>query len=141
RLSKATETSASLAWSPGKRLAIHLLTYYGWGKIDFGTEDKVLDIFFETAPVRVRAEAVRWVGTLNWSEGDDVESREQVVSRYRKLIERRIERFELHEDEEGSHELDAFGRWVISPYFGDDWALSQLERALQIRGRIESDSL
>jgi hypothetical protein len=140
RLVDVTESRLSGTWSPTSRLGIHLVTYYGWGNLDFGSSDGLLEGYFQRAPVAVRADILQWIGRLKWKDDVNVEERQQVIGRYQRLLEQRITFFERLGRVEEATELEAIGNWVISPYFDQDWSLKQLQRALKIVGRIRHDS-
>lgn len=142
RLSTAAEMKSSGMWSPANRLGNHLLTYYGWGILDFGEDDGLFDAFFESAPVTVRSDVMQWVGRLKWSDDTDLEDGNRALDRFRALMERRITFFERSDKaRDDAGELESFGSWVMSPYFDEDWCLDQLERILRKVGRVQQDSM
>ena len=66
------------------------MVYYWLGKLDFGTEDGLMDGFYAVASDDLRAHATWFVGTSvpNW--GDEATPPE-AYERLRKLIARRLE--------------------------------------------------
>lgn len=141
KLPKTSGKQVSESWSPPGHLARHLFAFYGWGIIDFGENDSLLDTFFDKAPLEVRINALQWVGRLTWKDDEDDDDRNSVLQRYQDMFERRITFYENKTDASvDASELESFGRWVISPYYEDGWCLKQLQRVLKIVGRVRSDT-
>jgi hypothetical protein len=75
--------------SPEVRLAQHLMVYYWLRKLDFGTEDGLIDGFYHVASDDLRGHATWFIGTSVAKRGD--EAPPEAYERLRKFIERRLE--------------------------------------------------
>jgi len=124
--------------SPEVRLAQHLTVYYWLGKLDFGTEDGLMDGFYAVASDDLRAHATWFVGTSvpNWGD----EAPPEAYERLRKLIARRLEAGRLAPSPDGFvKELANFGYWFVSGKFEERWALDTLLSALRLTKKTESE--
>lgn len=121
---------------PAKRLAEHLMLYYGRGRI--GLEDDILRSFYVAAPASVRAHAIHFVG---WSLGrEEKKIPEDVVERFRRLWDWRAREVLASPDHQSRKaELMAFGLWYASGKFPSSWALSYLKDILKNCRAVEGD--
>jgi hypothetical protein len=128
-----------LAW---QNLADHLMVYYLRGRLDL--DDGLLQEFFNTAPVELRAVALRFIGRSSYTIEDrmprplDPPASGELVDRAIALWEARIAVAEAAEDRSAvAPEMAEFGWWFVSPAFDPEWALTQIARALRQAGSVE----
>jgi hypothetical protein len=124
--------------SPEVRLAQHLMVYYWVGRLDFGTEDGLINGFFRVASDDLRGHAIWFVGASVTNWGDEAPA--EAYERLRKLIERRLEAA----TSKGSpytfvKELSNFGYWFVSGKFEERWALMILLNILMLTKKSESE--
>jgi hypothetical protein len=124
--------------SPEVRLAQHLMVYYWVGKLDFDTEDGLIDGFYAVASDDLRGHATWFIGTSIAHWGD--EAPPEAYERLRKLIERRVEAARLAPSADNfTKELSNFGYWFVSGKFEERWALDTLLSVLRLTKKTESE--
>jgi hypothetical protein len=124
--------------SPEVRLAQHLMVYYWLGKLDFGTEDGLIEGFYAIASDGLRGHATWFVGTSVARWGDDAPP--EAYERLRNLIVRRLEAAKLARSPEAfSRELSNFGYWFVSGKFEERWALDTLLSVLLLNKKTEAE--
>jgi hypothetical protein len=115
-----------------RTLVSHLMQYYGYGVIEL--DDPLLQQFFASASIKLRAQAL---GDIGWSliqEGTSLS--EEIQARFMRLWESRMEVLKTSTKEEAD-ELATFGWWLACGRFPDAWAIEQalpiLEQARSLR--------
>jgi hypothetical protein len=114
------------------RLAEHVLLLYAQGVISLDTSDGLVALFFSTADVALRREALSHLGWLIFRSGDQLPL--EVLDRLKSLWEWRERRAE-ETGEDG--ELGAFSWWFLSSHFPEEWSVPHLVRAAGATGRLE----
>jgi len=121
--------------SPDNRIAEHLMALYWRGRLDLDSQG-LLGRFYKKASDAVRAHAIRYVGVSLSRSAQPVPGK--VLKRLETLWEWRIK---SAEEEQGeipyTDEVSEFGSWFCCGQFDDEWAISQLERALKLPQQIE----
>jgi hypothetical protein len=120
---------------PDKHLGQHLMSFYLRGDLEF--DDPLLQDFFALSPVRVRAQAVEFLGHVLH---DDEAVTDVHCARLQQLWEFRIGAAKA-EGDRGRDELEQFGWWFSGKSCDEEWLLAQLLQVLGLIGRIEPDSL
>lgn len=124
---------------PATCLAEHLMAFYWRGKVSFGDEDELLELFFEAASDELRADAIGFVGRAVENSDDPIP--EEIMDRLINLWELRSRA--IHgSGEVQSHqkELSAFGWWFRASQLDDQWAINSLLDVLPAIKAIECDS-
>jgi len=124
----------------GKRLAEHLMGFYWNGIIGVDERDGFFDRFWIGAPAEVRRHALwnlgRWI--YNWKEPLDAALKKRLMS----LWERCLSTAEESGDRDSyRREIAQFGWWFCSEKLPEEWAIEQLQAALDFAGRAEPDHL
>lgn len=110
------------------RIADHLMIYY-WNGYLFLEKNGLLDLFFKTAPVKYRSEAINYIGfELRRIE---VQPEKDILDRLKKLWESRLKDV-LTNPNQGTEELEEFGSWFSSGAFEIEWAIDNLQKVLQV---------
>ncbi len=137
RIGGAASDRSRLA-DPDSKLAEHLVTFYWRGKVALGTSESLVDFFLDQAPDKLLGEALAFVGrSLDNTKGVVPPA---ILERLRKLWEARLEYCRGETPASHVKEVGAFGWWFASAKFDTDWALEQLQAALELsEGRIEPD--
>jgi hypothetical protein len=118
--------------APDARLAEHVLLLYTRGVIDFATGDGLVALFFSTADIAVRREALSHLGWLVFRSEDQPPP--EVLDRLQSLWDWR----EWRADETGDDgELGAFSWWFMSPHFSEEWSVPHLVRGASASGQLE----
>lgn len=118
--------------NPETELGAHLMAFYWRGKLDL--DNALLNEFFARAGDEVRSNALetmgRWLCQLK--ESDQLPS-EDVRRKLMTLWESRLQSAQDN-PVRGGHvrEMAAFGWWFRSDFFPAAWAVTQLDRALEI---------
>jgi hypothetical protein len=101
-------------------------------------EDSLIQRFFASAPPELRGEAVKYVGRS--LRDAQAEPASEVLDRLMALWESRLAAAEGNE-EPGvlAPEMEAFGWWFLSGKLPDEWALTNLIRALSVSRRVDLD--
>jgi hypothetical protein len=120
---------------PESSLAEHLLILYWRGTLGFGEPDGLLERFYALASDELRAHAAGFVGRVLAKENATPDA----LARLEELWERRLESAE-EDSKSMSEELGAFGWWFLSGKFGDERALTHLDRALALGGDVGHDA-
>lgn len=128
------DNEAGLLGDVGEALAGHLMELYSQGVIAFGDQDGLLDRFYQAADVERRAQAIDAIGHGIADEG--VELSDEITSRLRSLMERRIDA--VREGGDGE-ELRGYAWWFASGKFDPEWSLAKLREALEVGGRLQPD--
>jgi hypothetical protein len=114
------------------RLAEHVLLLYAQGVIGLDTSDGLVALFFSTADITLRREALSHLGRLVFRSEDQLPL--EVLDRLKSLWEWRERRAEETGDD---GELGAFSWWFMSPHFPEEWSVLHLVRATGATGRLE----
>ena len=132
-----TEEKEQNLLMPDRRLAEHLMTFYGRGKLDFNEEQDIIPRFWINASSTLREYAMEFIGrSLEVTKG--VVSPE-ILIRFQKLWEKRLAVAKVFN--ESKSEMVSFGWWFISGKFDDKWSILQLVEALKISGKIKLDRM
>jgi hypothetical protein len=126
---------------PDRSLAEHLMVLYGRGQIP-QTQDSLLALFFETAPVEIRAYAIEFVGRSLSDEPPGTTLPSDVVQRFMALWQWRLEHARQRAAGAGSEpaeELTGLGAWFGSGVFPEDWSFEQLQAVVELGGKVEPD--
>lgn len=120
------------------RLGQHLMILYWRGELELDDPNNLINRFFVNAPASARGKAFEFIGlSLNRNE-DEVP--EVILGRLRVLWEQRFNDIvKAGMLEPSEPELVAFGWWFISGKFGDDWAIIQLRRILELGVQLEPE--
>ncbi|MBI5367168.1 MAG: hypothetical protein HZA54_09035 [Planctomycetes bacterium] len=119
------------------RLAQHLMVFFARGRCVEPGPRALLAAFFETAPDRLRGEAVAHLGhLLRHSVGA---LHPDVANRLQQLWQERLTRGQAARGQGAQAELAAFGWWFASGALDDRWAVERLVETLRLSPRIESD--
>jgi hypothetical protein len=117
---------------PDEHLVGHLASYYLWGLVDLDA-GTLLDLFYEKASLKRRAEVVSTLGT---SMETLVPLSKEIEARLKALVEHRLGALESGSDAE---ELAGFAWWFSSGGFDTEWSLDFLRRALEAGCRPHPD--
>jgi hypothetical protein len=116
-------------------LTRHVLGLYAQGAV--GREPgSLVDLFFERAPVGMRAHLIEMAGIVTSTE----QPSPVVLERLQRLWEWRLGVLQAREDSD-LEELQGFGWWFGSGKFDDDWALGQLHDLLASEGTVDPDHM
>jgi hypothetical protein len=116
---------------PDDALAQHLIALYWWGELSIDDPNSLLSKFFAKAPVAVRKHAIEFAGRSVWNTEGEVLP--EVLSRLQHLFDVRLQAAEASQNPRSFvKELSAFGPWVYSKRFDDEWTLKSLERTLTL---------
>ena len=138
---RITQTASNTKEIPAfdVRLSEHLLTFYGRGQLELTDVQGLLARFYQVAPDPLIGHAMEFVGR-GLRNTDDVPP--VILERFRALWEARLEVVRSNASEcSFIEELVYFGEWFASGEFDDDWAIYQLEQALNVTKRAEPDRL
>lgn len=116
------------------QFAQHIMVYYWRGLITL-SKGSITALFFETADVRYRAEALRFVGF----ELRNITSIDDILRK--RLIDLWLYRLKTIADNPGLgiQELEEFGSWFASNVFDKKWSINNLQNAIGITHRVEPD--
>jgi hypothetical protein len=133
----AEETSTDRNREVNRHLAEHLAVFYWQGFLDWGSEDRLLERFFDKASLDLRRHMIDFIGrSLNGWEDVPTEP----LVRLRDLIDRRIlslNGMTRAEKRKEAHELTSFGWWFATNLFEDQWAVRTLRSIVLLAGEIE----
>lgn len=124
--------------SPDQRVTQHLMVFYWAGDLEL-TKGGLLEQFFKTAPVPLKAEAIEFIGR---SLKDNVTVPQNVKKRLQQIWKYRLQ--EVKGDKKGkesAQEFSGFSWWVASGKFDEKWLLEQLHEVLALECEIEGDHL
>jgi hypothetical protein len=121
---------------PDDRLSQHLMALYWRGDISFESTDRLLPIFYDVAPPKLRGHALRFIGQSLKNTPGSIAG--EIVDRLRSLWNQRKDAG-LRSGPTG--ELATFGWWLISEKFEALWSLQEAQNVLEIEGRIDPDLL
>jgi hypothetical protein len=117
-----------------RTLASHLMQYYAHGAIEL--DDPLLSQFFESASVKLRAQAI---GDIGWSLGREAEPpTAEMQTRFMRLWESRMFLLKAGSKAEAD-ELGTFGWWLSSGKFPDEWAMGQAMPILEFLRSLRPD--
>lgn len=123
---------------PEEQLAEHLMVFYWRGRLTLEEPGSSLGRFYEKAPDRLRAKAVRFVGrSLRETKG---EVPPEIIERLTRLWGRRIAEARATPTE-SVEEIANFGWWFVSGKLDETWTTQQLEEALGLAKKAEPDHL
>lgn len=129
-----------LAVEPKERLAEHLALLYWGGRIANDESDALWVRFWSTAPAEVRKHALWFLGRLLYDAKEPPDG--QLTIRLQDLWKQRLAAAGAADNPEAHvAEISQFGWWFCSKKFSEDWALEQLEAALQFSGYADPDHL
>ncbi len=114
------------------RLAEHVLLLYTQGVIGIDTGDGLVALFFSTADLVLRREALSHLGWLVFRSEERPSP--EVLDRLQSLWDWR-ERRAGETGDDG--ELGAFSWWFLSPHFSEEWSVPHLVRAASASGQLE----
>jgi len=114
------------------RLAEHILLLYTQGVIGLDTDDGLVALFFSTADLLLRREALSHLGWLVFRSEERPSP--EVLDRLQSLWDWRERRAEETGDD---GELGAFSWWFLSPHFSEEWSVPHLVRAASASGQLE----
>lgn len=125
---------------PKERLAEHLALLYWGGRIASNGSDPLWERFWSNAQVDVRRHGLWFLGRSLYDANETLEA--ELLARLRSLWERRLS-VARAADSLGDYaaEIAQFGWWFCSGKFSEDWALEQLESALEFAGYVDPDQL
>jgi hypothetical protein len=113
-----------------RALASHLMQYYVHG--GFELDDPLLALFFDSASIKLRAQAM---GDIGWSLGQETAPLSpELQARLMRLWESRMPLLQAGSKTDAD-ELGVFGWWLASKKFPDEWAVHQ---AMQVLERVRS---
>jgi hypothetical protein len=121
------------------RLGEHLMALAGRGLVRWGAADRMLERFFENAPIDAAAHALAFVGQSLREAHESLTP--EIVQRFCELWDslssllfdaRRPDRRDI---------LKAFGSWFGAPGLNADWAFDHLEAVLNGVGDVDPDYL
>jgi hypothetical protein len=123
--------------SPESRLSEHLMIYYWWAKLDFETDDGLLDMFFAVASGELRAHAMWFIRSILGGSDD---APPEAFERLRALMERRLAAATVAPSpDDFSQELAMFGYWFVSGKFEERWGLETLLSMLRLTKKTEDE--
>lgn len=112
----------------------HIMIYYWHGLTDL-TDHSIAKLFFETANVQHRKEALHFIG---FELGKESPVSKDILERLIKLWEYRLN--SISKDVQlDIQELEEFGGWFASGKFDDSWSLSNLDKVLKITHNANPD--
>jgi hypothetical protein len=127
---RALSSSDTTVSDLDRTLASHIMQYYGHGAIEL--DDPMLVLFFESASVSLRAQAL---GDIGWNAGHEAASLdEKIQARFMSLLDSRMFLVDPGSMQD-ANELASFGWWLGSGKFPDQWAI---ERAMLILEKTRS---
>ena len=117
-----------------RTLASHLMQYYAHSAIEL--DDPLLTQFFESASVKLRGQAV---GDIGWSLGHETPPLSpEMQTHLMRLWESRM--FLLRAgSKDDADELAAFGWWMFSGKFPDEWVIGQAMPILEFLRSLRPD--
>jgi len=123
---------------PRARLAEHLMALYWNGMLSPDEESGLFEHFWKNAPPKVRSHALWQIGRWLHDQKEDLDA--ATAERLQRLWERRLSIAQASEDR-GLYrdEIAKFGWWFCSRKFAEDWAIQQLQSALEIAGHAEPE--
>jgi len=119
-----------------RKLAEHLMTFYLRGKLDLDDPNSLIRQFLARADDELRGYAVARMGRTLRVPSPPIDP--EVFERIQAF---RIEAATAAPKIPHSQELAAFGEWFASSTFDPEWAMTQLERTLDLAGKIEESHL
>lgn len=119
-------------------LVDHLMTFYWRGKISLVDPNDLMNRFWIKASNRARGYAMEFLGESLHNTKDTIAP--EILMRLKSYWERRLEAAKEAPDL-CRFEMAAFGHWFVSGKFEDDWAIQQLESALNIAGETYPDDV
>jgi hypothetical protein len=119
-------------------LAEHLMTFYWRGKISLDDPNGLINRFWIKASNRARGYAMEFLGESLRNTKETIAP--EILMRLKSYWERRLEAAKEAPDL-CKFEMAAFGHWFVSGKFEDDWAIQQLESALNIAGETYPDDV
>ncbi len=123
-----------LSGDPSKRLAEHIMIFFGRGTVTLG-DDSLVERFFGRAPPELQRRAIQFVGeSVSGEHPPPIE----VVERFKALWAWLVARAERSPS--GSVErvaLAAFGAWFTAGRFGRAWSMIALQRALNLAQGVD----
>lgn len=129
---RSTVPSSGSRDAPRARLSEHVFLLYAQGVIGLDTGDGLVALFFSTADIALRREALSHLGWLVFRSEEQPPL--DVLDRLQSLWEWRERRAEETGDDS---ELGAFSWWFMSPHFSQEWSVPHLARAAGATGRLE----
>ncbi len=129
---RSTVPSSGSRDAPHARLSEHVFLLYAQGVIGLDTGDGLVALFFSTADIVLRREALSHLGWLVFRSEEQPPP--EVLDRLHSLWEWRERRAEETGDD---GELGAFSWWFLSPHFSEEWSVPHLVRAAGATGRLE----
>jgi hypothetical protein len=118
--------------NPAERLAEHLMTFYWRGKLDLG-DGGLIQRLVSIARSEVRARCLEFIGR---SLGNTDVVQEPILNRLQLFFEWLLDQTRVPNSEK-CPEFSAFGWWVISGKFQDEWRVKSLRAALQLAKDID----
>ena len=125
----------SSQWNPDKGLVQHLAAYYWLGKLPLpdqpGASGNLLDQFYKTGPVALKAHLMKYIGRCLRNTKEDVPG--YIQKRFRDLMEWRLRELEQScATNDQRAELAGFWTWVDSRRLDDEWTAKTLQRVLTL---------
>ncbi len=131
------DTKKKRGFSPGERLAEHLMTYFWRDKL--ARDGELLVAFFQTAPDEFRGRAIGFLGR-SLAHQPDTPLETSVLERLRALWESRIAAARAAANAVSfCQELSHFGSWFSSRRFAPAWSFEQLHAVLTLVKHIEPE--
>gem|GEM_PF-4490487 len=107
-------------------VAEHLMEVFWRGLVNLGDPDRLIEKFFERAPISLRQHAIRDIGV--GLQHPQTVLKGDAKQRLEQLYDWRLDQTE------DAEELEGFGRWYTSGHFDEPWATSRLLKTLQKTG-------
>lgn len=131
-LKEEAESKGSGRVDPQTHLVEHLVIYFWRNKISLESEDQLIKMFWDSAPIYLKNHAVDFVGRSLYSTKDEVPS--DILSRLQSFW-----KYILENSDKNAGILSGFGWWFISNKFDFKWATQQMLEVMSTEKYIEPD--